>query len=149
MHYSHALQQRVSLSATNDELMRTLGKVEDFRNELIVVEGAISPPANDAGFEAGNRRDIPDHVRVLRLSINIDVERVSAGMRGFHQRLNHVVSRIRNRKTVGGTSTISNAGFDRLVDVVVHDDKGTGDSARRCLQGNLLRGAGRGSEPTR
>jgi hypothetical protein len=74
--YREALQECISLSPPNDNLMSALGEAKYFWHP------AFSAPSDRPLLEARSQRHVPDHERSLRFRINVHKERIRAGISG-------------------------------------------------------------------
>ena len=90
--------------------MRALGETENFGNELIRVECSVAAPAQSPLLETrGERENVRNHGRILRLGIYVQKDGVCSIIGCIHQRLNHVGSGNGDGEVVGRTTTIGNA----------------------------------------
>src|SRR2546422_870652 len=88
-----------------------------------MVEGAISAPANTPLLETGGKRDIPNHVGVFRIRINIQVKRVCPVIGCIHHSFDQVSSRKDEVKSVLRTAGVGKGSLGWLIYKIIGDDK--------------------------
>lgn len=87
-----SINSHIRLSASYDQLVRSGGKIEDLRSELVLNRSTVSSPRCYSVLEAVSNSDIPDHSRARWLRIEVDEHRVVCRAGGRYISVQDVVT---------------------------------------------------------
>ena len=143
-HKRKTRQGGIGFPAHENNLVRSGIEIKYLWDNLVIVLTTGPAPAHSALLETrGDRHDIPDHGRVLRLAVDVDIKRIRVLAGRIHQRLNLIIPSIGNGEIVNrGSATANTHRRQRLIDIADGDPIDCGAGFQQTVHRGIRRADG-------